>query len=218
MEIVTETSRNFIKREELDFFLAVDATWNEQAFESVHQFRPDIYRAMPNMLIRVAQLTSVVEKIWGRDIQVEFVVRGSTINFVQVRELPPGSIFQAAEIEFPDEEPIHSGASIGVGDMELSVLDNQTDNSEKTGVVMFGSNYGWTMLDNTNRLPKEGAVIIWSNDGQNGHIQTLCAERGLVCLFPNANEDIRRNPPRYEEISMLNKVRVVSNGMEARVY
>lgn len=216
MEVVTETSRNFIKRKELEFFLPLDAEMNERAFLATHHFPPDIYKVIPDLPIRVAQLTYVAERIWGKDIQVEFVANGSTINFVQVRELPTSLTAQTVEIHFPDEQPVHTGASIGVGDMELPVLDNQDDNSEKAGIVIFGGNYGWTMRNNNYRLPKEGAVVIYSSDGRSGHIQTLCAEKGLVCIFPDVNNDMFA--PEGRELSELKKVRVVSNGIEGRVY
>ncbi|MBI3485795.1 hypothetical protein HY025_02515 [Candidatus Daviesbacteria bacterium] len=217
MEIVTGTSRNFVNREELDFFIALDVDRNDDAFRTVHHFRPDQFKVAPHLPIRVAQLTYAVERIWDRNVQAEFVGEGHTIHFVQVRGLPTKAVEEAPEIKFPDETPIHSGASIGFGDMELPVLDEDADNTEKSGVVVFRGNYGWTMEQNDYHLPKEGAVIIYNSDGRNGHIQTLCAERGLVCLFPDRNEDDFALL-RYHDLSKLRKVRIVSNGIEARVY
>lgn len=217
MEIATETSRNFVNRAELDFFIALDADRNEDAFRTVHHFLPDQYKIDPDLPIRVAQLTYAVERIWDRNVQAEFVAEGHTIHFVQVRELPAKAVEEAPEVKFPDETPIHSGASIGFGDMELPVLDEDADNTEKSGVVVFRGNYGWTMGQNEYHLPKEGAVIIYNSDGQNGHIQTLCAEKGLICLFPDRDED-RFAALRYYDLSQLKKVRIVSNGIEARVY
>ncbi|GEM_PF-1522294 len=217
MELATETSRNFVNRNELDFFLALEVHRNEDAFRTVHHFLPDQFRVNPEMPIRVAQLTSTIERIWGGDVQIEFVADGSTINVVQVRELPVTAVTQGQEIKFPNEDPAYSGASIGVTDAELPVLDSDEDNSEKAGVVVIVGNYGWTMDRNEHRLPKEGAVIVYNSDGGNGHVQTLCAERGLVCIFPDRNEDERFKTP-YRELLDLKKVRVVSNEIEARVY
>lgn len=217
MEIVTETSRNFVNRSELDFFIALDADRSSDAFRTVHHFRPDQYKVDPDLPIRVAQLTYAVERIWGKDVQVEFVADGRTINFVQVRETLAIGATQGSEIEFLDESPTHTGASIGVGDIELPVLDNNVDNSKKTGVVVFSGNYGWTMERNNYYLPKEGAVIIANIDGRNGHIQTLCAEKGLICVFPNVNEDDRFGMT-YSQLAGFKRVRIISNGMEARVY
>lgn len=217
MELVTGTSRNFVNREALDFFLALDANRKEEAFRGVHHFQPDQFKVTPSLPIRVAQITAAVERIWGRDIQAEFVSEGSTVNFVQVRELPTNAASQVIEVEFPNEQAIHSGSSIGVGDLELPMLDDRNDNSERVGVTVLMGNDMWTM-DNFNpyRLPKEGAVIIYNDNGRNGHIQTLCAERGLVCIFPDVNED--RTTLRYHDLANLGRVRIVSNGIEARVY
>lgn len=217
MEVVTRTSRNFVNREELDLFLALDVDKKEEAFQSVHHFPPDIHRVAVELPIRVAQITSAVERIWGRDIQVEFVAEGPEIHFVQVRELPTRIMPPESKIQFPETLPTHTGAAIGIGDMELPILERE-DNSQKKGVVVIRANYGWTnWVDNNSCLPKEGAVIITDDEGGSGHIQTLCAEKGLVCIFP-AKEEKGGPTLKYSEFSGLNKVRVVANGLEGRVY
>lgn len=219
MEIVTETSRNFVRRKELDFVLGMRTGRDRDAFEDVHHFPPDQFKIRPTLPIKVAQLTFIVEKIWGKDIQVEFVVDGFDVNFVQVRELPESTFAQIPEVQFPDEPAIHSGASIGTGNIELPVLDNEEDNSEKAGVVIFPSNFMFSTGYNSYRLPKEGAVIISdiNFEGKNGHIQTLCAEKGLVCVFPGEYEEDKPTL-KYHELLRLSRVRIVSNGIEARVY
>jgi hypothetical protein len=217
IELVTGTSRNFINREALDFFLALDPHDQEGAFRRVHHFRPDLYKVNADLVINVAQYTSAIERIWNRDVQCEFVVDGSSYYFVQVRELPPTFSSQGLEVQFPEETPIYSGASVGVGDVELSILDSHDDNSDKVGAAIFIGNYGWTNKENDYRLPKEGAVIIYNSDGTNGHIQTICAEKGLICVFPDANED-ENSAPYYSDLEKLKRVRIVSNGIEARVY
>lgn len=219
MEIVTETSRNFVRRKAVDFTLGMRVGRNEDAFDDVHHFPPDQFKIRPTLPIKVAQLTSIVERIWGKDIQVEFVVDGFDVNFVQVRELPENTFTQTPEVKFPDEQAIHTGYSIGTGDLELPVLDDEEDNSEETGVVVFPSNFMFSMGDNSYRLPKAGVVIIadTNSEGRNGHIQTLCAERGLVCIFPGEYEEDKPTL-RYPELSRMKRVRVVSNGIEARVY
>lgn len=219
MEIVTETSRNFVRRKTVDFTLGMRVGRNEDVFDDVHHFPPDQYKIRPTLPIKVAQFTSIIERIWGRDIQVEFVVDGFDVNFVQVRELPEDTFSQVPEVKFPDEPAIHIGASIGTGDLDLQVLDDEEDNSEETGAVVFPSNFMFSMGDNSYRLPKAGVVIIadTNSEGRNGHIQTLCAERGLVCVFPGEYEEDRPTL-RYHELSRMKRVRVVSNGIEARVY
>lgn len=218
MELVTEQSRNFIKRKELDFFLGLNVRLSNNAFQSVHHFPPDQQKIVPDLPIRVGQLAYVIEKIWGRDVQVEFVADIGTINFVQVRELPVKSIVSGGEVKFPDEKPLHSGSSIGIGDMELSVLDNSENNSEETGAVIFRENDMFTVHHTPANLPKKGAVIIAHGFGGNGHIQTLCSEQGLICIFPDDVYDEDKPTLGYRELDSLGKVRVVSNGIEARVY
>ncbi len=217
MEIVTGTSRNFINRDELDFYLGEEANRNQEVFQSLHHFPPDQKRTVPMMLVRAAQITHVIERLWGGDIQIEFVADRSTINVVQVRNLPENLQSQIQKIEFPEGTPAYWGSSIGVGDKELTVLDNRNNNSQKTGAVIFTTNHAWTGQDNTNRLPKEGAVIIYSSGGESGHIQTLCAEKGLICLFSNGNED-DKSGPKSDNLARLKRVRIVSNGIEAKVY
>lgn len=218
MEVVTRTSRNFVKRKELDFFLGLNSHSDEEIFQNMHHFPPDNYKIHPSMLVEVAQLASIVERIWKKDIQIEFVEDGFTINFVQVRELPVITSSTKAEIKFPDDTPVHSGASIGTGDLELTILNDEDDNSEKSGVVVFPSNDMWTVNSgNSYRLPKEGAVIVCHPDGKFGHIQTLCAEKGLICIFPGMNAENESNLI-YHDLSGLGKVRIISDGIEGRVY
>lgn len=216
MEIVTRTSRNFIRRKELDFFLGLSADGNKEAFREVHHFPPEISKIMPRLIFGVAQLTSAIERIWGKDIQVEFVADVSAINFVQVRELPATTFSQMPEVKFPDEPSIHSGASIGTGDMKLPVLDSYDNNSEKTGIVIISTNDMFSMR-NDSCLPKKGVVIISNYGGRNGHIQTLCTERDLICLFPDVTEE-DKPVLTHHELSRLKRVRIVSNGIEGRIY
>lgn len=222
MEIVTRTSRNFVKRKELDFFLTHqphDYGPNEDRFSAeINHFPPDQYKVHPDLPINVGQLALIVEKIWGKDIQIEFVADGMTVNFVQVRDLPKDASHQASQVEFPDKPAIHSGASIGIGDMELPILENEDDNSEKTGAVIFYGNNEWTVRKSTSNLPKDGAVVICNDDGRNGHIQTLCAEKGIICVFPDPSRSIGTRIYRPVELSGLRKVRIVANGIEGRVY
>lgn len=215
-EVVTGTSRNFIRRDELDFFIALDADHHDDAFRKAHHFRPDIYKVDEHLPVRITQIANAIEKLWGGDIQMEFVYDGPIINVVQVRELPQ-SAQPEVEIQFPSQPAVHTGAAVGFGDIDLQVLDNGADNSEKTGVVVFPSNEMFSMGNNSYHLPKEGAVIITRLGGYNGHIQTLCAERGLICIFPDINS-YDEESLNYGQLTRLGRVRVVSNGIEGRLY
>ncbi|MDO8452884.1 MAG: PEP/pyruvate-binding domain-containing protein, partial [bacterium] len=219
MEIVTETSRNFVRRSELDFFLALNVMENDEAFAAVHHFPPDTGRIGLDLPIRVGQLAAIAERVWGSPIQVEFINEGPDVYFLQVRELPESSKTEASKIEFPKEPAAHSCASIGVGDIDLPVLDNKLDNREKTGVVVFSSNFMWTdNVSNMQHLPGKGVVIVADVNGASGHIQTLCAERGLICLFPDSNSKFDPSERVFRKLSGLKRLRIVSNGIEARVY
>jgi len=216
IEVVTQSSRNFVKRDALDSVLSMPVRTQSRAFRNIQHFLPDMRKIDPDLPVKLGQLTLVLERIWGKNVQVEFVADGFGINVVQVRELPDKALGQEVLVEFPDQEPIHSGASIGIGDMVLDVLDNEAINYEKSGVVVLEGNRKWTLNPRTGAFPKEGAVVVAHNDGLNGHIQTLAAEIGLICIFPGENRDEKNLS--YEELQRLRKVRVVSNGMEARMY
>lgn len=83
-------------------------------------------------------------------------------------------------------------------------------------VVRFEENYGWSYKGHPDYIPKDGAVII-GNVGENtgnGHIQTLCVEKGILCMYPftrSSEDDI----PYFKEGA---RVRIVSDGIEARIY
>lgn len=216
MEIKTGRSRNFIKRKELDYYLALD-DGDDEAFSSVHQFEPDLHKVWKNHLVRIAQVSSIIEKVWGHPVQLEFLARGLDVNVVQVRDIPKNLLESTQTIEFPDEPEIHSGESIGVGDMVLDVLDSHEYNANKRGAVVFGSNHMFSNWGNYGSFPKSGAVIIAQPHGDYGHIQTLCAEKGLTCIYPSP--DFYERPHLdWTALDVLRKVRVVSNGMEARLY
>ncbi len=217
MEVVTRNSRNFVKRQELDFVLAMEANLEKSSVRSAQQFLPDINKIVPDLPIKLAQLVYVIERIWGSDVQAEFVANWGSINFVQVRDLPKADSGQEIEVQFPDEDPIHSGASIGVGDVELEVLDNDVINADKNGIVIFEGNREWTLRPKPYSFPREGVVVVANEDGLNGHIQTLAAERGLICVFPDRSDE-RGAWLRYDDLLKLRRVRVVSNGIEARLY
>lgn len=217
MEIVTGTSRNLVKRVELDFFLALDYVSHKDPFRGVHQFKPDSFKVDGNMIVGAAQLALIVEKLWGKEVQIEFVASGFEINVVQVRPLPDSAIDSTEEIHFPDLRANHSGAAIGVGDMVLEILGEDDNNKHKVGAVIIPSTHMWSFEGNPDSLPMKGAVIIASSEGERGHIQTLCAEAGLICIYPDLS-DSEKPHLRYDELLSLNKIRVVSNGIEGRVY
>lgn len=214
MEIITKSSRNFIDNGNLDFFLPHD-THTISKYGDVHHFPPDTTKVSPEVIVRVAKVIKVLEKIFGSSIQVEYVVTGLRVNVVQVRKLPVDTEFQAAKISFPDKPTIFTGSSFGFYDDDLTVLDNTQDNSQKTGVVIFKGNDKGSLY-NLNSFPKAGVVIIYDDNAANGHFQTVCAERGLVCVYQNKSDHMSALP--FSQLSQMRSIRVVSNGFEGRVY
>lgn len=217
MEIVTKSSRNFIRRKDMDAYLALDADRNTDNFYPVHHFAPDTFIADEAMMLKASQLTLEIEKIWGCKIQIEFVFSNLHINCVQVREIPNKSLDEINIPQFPETGEIHSGAAIGIGDSVLNVLSCDEYNGEKTGVVVIPTNLMWSMEGSPDELPKSGAVIIKGAGGENGHIQTLCAEAGLICIFPDINQDYFTRLG-FQDLEKHDRLRIISNGIEGRVY
>lgn len=226
-EISTRKSRNFVKHKELDFYLA--SFIYAEGFKEAHHFPPDNYRVVPQTLLALAQRASILERVWGNNIQLEFVTiddafgRAKYINLVQIRDIPAFQKTESKKIVFPKTKPLHMDASIGIGDMKLNILSTHENNSDKTGVVVLAENEKWSIFGDERVLPEKGAVVIQSSWGANGHIQTLCAEKGIVCIFPGdlSGSDYQGEKPRirhYKKFIDEKQVRVVSNGLEARVY
>lgn len=226
-EISTRKSRNFVKHKELDFYLA--SFIYAEGFKEAHHFPPDSEKVVPQALLALAQRASILERLWGNNIQLEFVTsddafgRAKYINLVQIRDIPAFQKTESKKIVFPKTKPLHMDASIGIGDMKLNILSTHDNNSDKTGLVVLAENEKWSIFGDDRVLPGKGAVIIQSSWGANGHIQTLCAEKGLVCVFPGdlSGSDYQGEKPRirhYKKFIDEKQVRVVSNGLEARVY
>lgn len=152
------------------------------------------------------------EEIFGSPVQIEFADR----YIVQVR---PINIDTETSIEFPDEEPILTLFSNTVGDVTLPLLDPYQDNREKRGLVLVQKEYAftdyWNNPDADHVIPKEGAVII-GIPHTNGHVQTLCREKGLLCLYPRVDSDMLGQI--QDATSGSSELRIVCDGYEGRVY
>lgn len=220
MEIVTENGRNFIYRDKLDQFLGLEPHSNSDKIWQIHHYQPDKNKIMEYILVKVAYLTLILEKITRSEVQIEFVDTDSGMQLVQLRPLPRKMFDQEIKVTFPDIDENHAGGAIGVGDLTLNMLDENADNREKKGAVVYDRNEMWSMNGNHKGLPKEGAVIILFSTGTNGHIQTLCSERGLICVYPQPYLSPGKSGQFFDQESAyaVKKIRVVSNGMEGRVY
>lgn len=223
MECVIGKNRTFIDRKALDFVLHLDPEKDEKVYRQVFHYPPDTSKIPFYMPLYIAKFAYIIEKLWNKNIITEFVFDDlfKLFNGVQVRALPLKTADQAREIVFPEKQPIHTGASIGIGDVTLPVLANRRDVCEKDGVVIFNTNFTWSANYGEDYLPKTGAVIIaGKRPNEDGHIQTLCAERGLICIYQT--DDGKHSPDKpvlsYDELGDLAKIRVISNGMEGRVY
>lgn len=202
IEVSESENRFFVNREVLDQHLAVDLP------EEVHHFPPDTRRdtLKPQHIERYALWIFLAEKIWGGAIQMECVGE----DIVQVRRV--NQKYTGEVIEFPTEEFLARGNGIGLGDKVLDILDVDPTNRKRDGLVQYQSNRMWTLYGDSRTLPKDGGVIIQTTGGTNGHIQTLAAEKGLMCMYPQGeDEDI-------PDLTIGGKVRMVSNGIEARLY
>lgn len=222
VEVVSRHSRNLAKKDALLPLLGMRGSDLRQRIfgKNLLHFPVDGYKVWEGAVEEMAVLTTALEVIWGRPIQIEYVCNTIYPSLFQIRPLPSMELTAANEINFPDEPHMHEGAAIGMLDEVLPVLDNYADNSDSVGVVVIPSNYGWSMRGYEAILPKAGVVVILYGDGPNGHIQTLCAEKGLTCIF----EDGRRSSKG--RIAVMNDpnlfghdyIRVVSNGIEGRIY
>ncbi|MFH1601894.1 MAG: PEP/pyruvate-binding domain-containing protein [Candidatus Shapirobacteria bacterium] len=219
MEIVTGTSRNYTRRDENDFFFGLRYSLNP-IFRDIFHFLPDRNKVDPFLLVRVSRISAILERVWGGPVQIEFAQdKYLGLSIVQVRQLPEDSFCQACEVKFPDKPVLFSGTGVGVGDFQLSVLDKASDNRCKKGLVIFETNFMFSSEGDIRSLPQKGAVVICSANAleEDGHIQTLCAEKGLLCLFPRDPESGLDNL-NFQKLAPLKRARIVSNGIEARLY
>ena len=195
---------------------------------------PDHHTALSGAVHKISDIPHAVvlaERMFGRPIQLEFV----NDQVVQVRPLV--GVETGQTIEFPDEDHLIEITGVGTGDLDLEFLESHTDNTGKRGYIIFEREYEFSMRDayanirggqqlGYSMFPEEGVVVIMQ-PSSSGHIQTICRERGLLCLFPRKeeedsewdlrdvlfeNEDGRRMWPNEKPL------RFVSDGYRARIY
>ncbi len=177
----------------------------------------------------------LAEKLFGRPMQVEFVNK----SIVQVRPLL--NIQSGETVEFPEDvDHVAVLASVGVGDMTLPYLDRNTDNTGKEGYIVFDQEYEYSIQGTKARMlgqrhvgyrafPDRGVVVIL-NPSSSGHIQAICREKGLICVYPPKNvpdgtdwreldELIYEQDGRFRTNNPRNTLfRFVSDGYIARMY
>ena len=139
-------------------------------------------------------IVSILERYFRKPIQVEFVCkkqkehsrRSNTISIVQVRPLPV-SFSERYDINFlDDQQEIREWRALGVCDEEYDILTTGEDNTDKIGAVVFTANNYATLNSRSleKSIPKKWVVIVENPGWTDGHIETLCAEKWVVCVFP----------------------------------
>jgi hypothetical protein len=206
--------------------------------------------ANPLHASEAGKLGLLLESYFQRPMQLEFVQAHYRTYLVQARPLPEAWC-QAAHVQFPERSDfVWQGASFGVLDEELEILADDETNCERSGLVIIDS--GWMASDSPawleRVLPKKGAVwIVRPSQNMRGHIESRCAERGLVIITGELLPHDEAIEYRMELLSRLwdaygsdvsdwlfrsdkdrpcilpphegmKRLRVVSNGLEARVY
>lgn len=202
--------RPVINRKELK-----EAFYLDDDRRNYFHYQFDNKRKRTNIIHTIATLVSKLETYFKGSIQVEFIEGDNSFEayVLQARFLPK-RFAEKLDIKFPEKaKPILEGMSLGAIDQELDVLEDIGNNSEKEGVVIFQESEKMSMSSGSllNSFPKKGAVIVlFASRAYGGHIETLCAERGITLIFDTGGN--RR------EIFKHKKLRVVSNGLEAKIY
>jgi hypothetical protein len=177
---------------------------NASEEQSLFHYQIDWHKYDDSMSIeRLAMLSFLLEKYYGQTLQIEFILaekedqhsysRGKQIAILQTRFLPK-KFSESAQIEFPQKELLFEGRALGITDTILDILPNYKDNSEHEGVVIFESSRFGSMGHNFSdyNFPKKGVVVVLGPSIENfGHIETLCAEKGLFLIF-NCNYHSQR--------------------------
>lgn len=205
---------------------------------NIFHYQFDLNRKFTHLIEELASLTLKLERYFGFPIQIEFIEGDREEDFgtfiLQVRFLPK-DFSKKIDIRFPEGlETIYEGRGLGALDMELNVLDNSADNSENEGVVIFEkSKFTTTGFEDRvmRSLPKSGAVVVLGGSrSEGGHIETICAEKGVAVIFSDhidyssdrmlmaglSNERVGMS--RVSNLQGFTKVRVVSNGLEGKIY
>ncbi len=188
---------------------------------NIFHYQFDMKRKSSYTIAELAELAYKLETYFRFPLQIEFIEphelsRGnSSGTFVLQTRFLPKNFGEKVDILFPeDKTSILEGMSLGAMDQELEILDANDNNNDKEGVVIFRESEYASMAGKKiilDSFPKKGAVIVMlASRTHGGHIETLCAEKGIVLVFntTKANWDI------FDK----KKVRVVSDGLEARIY
>lgn len=172
---------------------------NNSEEKSIFYYQIDRHRTdNPIIIEQLAMLSFLFEKCYGQPLQIEFILREKEdeyfysgekqIAILQTRFLPK-NFLEPVHVEFPQRQSLFEGRALGIMNTVLDVLPNDIDNSRSEGVVIFESSRFGSLGENfsDDNFPKSGVVVVLGPSVENsGHIETLCAEKGLCLLF-NSN-------------------------------
>lgn len=218
--------------------------------KDIFHYQPDSKRfenISMNKLRLIAQLIQLIETYYWQAIQLEMIYQKwwemtdwwsncreiDWLHLLQARYLPR-NYSVAINVEFPDKEPLFDWEALWVWDLELYVLPNKEDNSEKDWIVFFkGSGFATLCKSWIDSLPRSWVVVVLSWSTANWwHIETICAERWLLLIFDSTihersiNEVIAMqrwsNTAPFErcidEYEWYKKVRAVLNWIKWKIY
>ncbi len=230
---------NFLAiREIVEAQLARTKTWESLWHYQIDSKKVDIYEKNT-----VENLTAMIYKVvhfFQEEGQFEFAIpfdsdgRAYGLKLFQFRPLPK-SYLEPLSVDFPEQDSLFEGRALGVFDEELEILCNKSDNSKEKGMVVFESSeftsMGYKLNDSS--FPRAGVVVVLGRSTENsGHIETLCAEKGLNLIFNDGctlmHESIGMgfgfgsNDEAYGEritdFKGHKKVRAVSDGLNGKIY
>lgn len=223
----------------------------------------DLYKLPPIIWYMIARLWLILkEKFWD-DCQVELAFQSKNfknimekltkihigidekleidIDLFQIRKLPD-NYKERKSVEFPkDKEPLFEWYCFSIWDYVLDNLDYQLENKIIPSVYdIRGLDWVYTMLtsygqsEGIDLLPKSGAVIMLNSAGLSyGHIETICAERDILCIFNKKSIDDWTRTNLYNRMDGKNRfankdilkelfkyprLQVISNGIIWRIY
>ena len=205
---------------------------------SIFHYELDHRRKRDENVEPIVLLSYLAELYYGKPVQLEFIEGGDyNLALLQSRLLPK-SFSEKTIIEFPPEEPLFKGRAVGAFDVTLPVIVRPHDNGSH-GVMLFQSSKfgGLEGSAAEHALPRTGgAVVLGPSHANSGHLETVCAEKELALVFSDDFADpyetyndsvILRmgiRPPkrgtgvRFENLDGYKTLRLVSNGLEGRVY
>lgn len=225
-------------------------------------FPYDLYKMPPMIGIVLMKIWYELEKLYWKEVQIELAFKSSNfrnvmktldwrdektsdnileleIDFFQIRKLPENYKVKK-EVEFPNKEILFEWYCFSVWDYTLENFNNKMykqntsiyDLRKENCAYVTDSSYGaseWVIL------PKSWAVIILNSVWISfWHIETICAEEDILCVFSKKwvddwessnfrnRRDENKNWDNTEDVYKLlrekEKLRIVSDWFIGRIY